>query len=157
MKNIPTCILLIAATFAAAPRAAHACTCAVSSLEQQLAYADYVFAGTVADVDTIAGTTSLSAFLAATIEVEQVWKGDVPAVFEVWTLQSSAACGYNDPWARFEIGEKFVLYALEPTEHMPQVWTHLCTRNSKYADAAEDLALLGPGNAPLPTEKKGRS
>ncbi len=133
-------------------RDARACTCVAVTLEQQLEYADYAFAGLVLDVDTVRSNSSLKAFLIATIQVEEVWKGDVPATFEVWTRSRSASCGYNDPWARFEVGEKFVLYAFGPSEDIDHVSTHLCTRNAKYADAGEDLERLGKGTAPLPTE-----
>ncbi len=151
MKTAIASVLLLAG-LSLLVRDAQACSCASVSLEEQLEYADYAFAGIVLDVDTIHSNSSLNAFLVATIKVEEVWKGDVPAEFEVWTRTSSASCGYNDPWARFEIGEKFVLYALDPSGDIGHVWTHLCTRNAKYADAAEDLALLGKGSTPLPAE-----
>jgi hypothetical protein len=144
--------IIIVASLNVLARDAQACSCAAITLEQQLAYADYAFAGMVVDVDTIHSNSSLSAFLIATIAVEKVWKGDVPAQFKVWTRSSSASCGYNDPWARFEIGEKFVLYASDPSDGISGVYTNLCTRNAKYADAAEDLVRLGKASNPLPLD-----
>lgn len=153
MKRATANTMLLAALLMLTPRDAHACTCAGVTLKQQLEYADYAFAGLVVDVDTIHSKSSLDAFLIAIIQVEEVWKGDVPATFEVWTRTRSASCGYNDPWARFEIGERFVLYAFEPSEDIGHAYTHLCTRNAKYADAGEDLERLGKGSTPLPTER----
>jgi hypothetical protein len=152
MKTAITSIIIIVASLSVLASDAQACSCAVITLEQQLAYADYAFAGTVVDVDTIYSNSSLSAFLIATVAVEEVWKGDVPAQFKVWTRSSSASCGYNDPWARFEIGEKFVLYANEPSDDIEHVYTTLCTRNATYADAGEDLVRLGKASTPLPVD-----
>ena len=128
-------------------REAYACSCAGSTIEQQIESADYAFAGLVVDVDTVDNL-----FLMATIQVEKVWKGAVTQQFEVWTHIRSASCGFSDPWARFEIGETFVLYAYEPDDWIDRVYTHLCTRNKKYAEAREDLAVLGGGQAPVAVE-----
>ncbi len=152
MKTAIASVLLVVGLNLLFPGQARACTCMTITLDQQLEFADYAFAGVVLDVDTVHSNSSLNAFLIATIRVEEVWKGDVPATFEVWTRSSSASCGYNDPWARFEVGEKFVLYAFGPSEDIGYVSTSLCTRNAKYADAAEDLERLGKGTTPLPSE-----
>lgn len=143
-------MLLVSLTLPA--REARACSCLSVSLERQLEFAAYAFAGTVVDVDTIRSNESFSAFLVATIAVDRVWKGQVTREFEVWTRSSSASCGYNDPWARFEIGVKFLLYAFEPSADVGHVYTHLCTRNAKYDDAREDLKRLGPGSRPVKIE-----
>jgi len=147
MRNPTACILLLAALLAPAPRDARACSCIATSLGQQLEFADYAFAGTVLDLDTMNGT-SPEAYLVATIAVDQVWKGDVTAEFKVGTPLSSAACGYT----QFKVGEKFVLYAYGPSDEAGHARTSSCGRNMKYSNAGEDLARLGPGADPVPAE-----
>lgn len=152
MRLSTTSFLILTGFLALSPVEGRACTCAAIPLEQQLAFADYAFAGTVVDVDTVDSNYSMGAYLIATIAVNKVWKGDVGAEFEVWTRQSSASCGYNDPWARFEIGEMFVLYAYDPSDFDDHITTNLCARNKKYSDAGADLDRLGPGSAPQPVD-----
>ena len=153
MKNATAFILLLAALLAPPPRDARACSCIATSLGQQLEYADYAFAGTVLDVVMINGT-SPDAYLVATIAVDQVWKGDVTATFQVRTPRSSASCGYT----QFKVGERFVLFAYEVSDEAGQAGhaglarTYSCGRNMKYSHAGEDLDKLGPGADPLPAE-----
>jgi hypothetical protein len=139
-------LLLLAVSGLGSPSGAVACTCARSPIDRQVDSADYVFTGLVVDVDTV------GALLMATIRVDEVWKGDVTQRFEVWTRWSSAGCGYNDPWARFEIGERFLLFAYDPAYDMEEIFTYLCTRNAKVANATADLAFLGRGTEPLDME-----
>ncbi len=137
------CSFVFLTCLASTAREAQACTCALSTLDQQLESADYAFAGTVLEIATVKDTSTSRSFLSATIAVEKVWKGNVPAEFEVWTWMSSASCGYG-----FEIGSKFVLYAFEPYNTINHVYTHICTRNKRYEQAAKDLSKLGPGFPP---------
>lgn len=140
-------LLLLAASGLGSASEAVACTCARPSIGEQVASADYVFTGLVVDVDTVGG------LLMATFRVDEVWKGDVTHRFEVWTRRSSSSCGYNDPWARFEIGERFLLFAFDPAYDMEEIYTHLCTRNAMVENATTDLAALGQGMVPLDVEE----
>lgn len=139
-------LLLLAAAGLSSPPESVACSCASPSIGQQVESADYVFTGLVVDVDTLSG------YLRATIRVDEVWKGDVTQRFEVLTRSSGASCGYNDPWKRFELGERFLLFAFDPAYGMEEIYTILCTRNAKVEYASADLAFLGQGTVPLEME-----
>jgi hypothetical protein len=128
---------------------ARACSCQHVPVQQHVDWAHYVFAGTVVAVDTV------GRFVAATIEVDEVWKGAVPRRFEVWTGHRYGSCDYDE----FEVGSQLVLFAFDPVEGMGldigQIYTHLCAGNRKYAEAADELAVLGPGAAPVAVEPAG--
>lgn len=122
-------------------RNAAACSCAVSSLSMQVAWADYVFTGRVVAVDT------LEYELVARLVTDEVFKGAVEPEFSVATSRSSAACGYNDPWARFEVGEDFLLFAYAPRDEATLAFTTLCSRNTRVGQASADLNALRSANA----------
>jgi len=155
--KIAACLpaLFAGLTLSTAPiQDARACTCLGGTVDQYLENADYAFAGTVVDVDTIEANNSLAAFLIAQVAVAEIWKGEVPANFELRTRTRSASCGYNDPWARFEIGQKFVFFAHAPNEDIGHVYTTLCSGNRKYEEASEHLERLGPGSSPVGVEEE---
>jgi len=127
------------------PQHASACSCSSNlTLDIQLRLADYAFAGVVVSVDTVSTRDHK-----ANVSVETVWKGDVTSAFAVWTRSIETSCGYS-----FEVGEKYVLYAFNPSDYLDQIYTHICTRNEKYSDAAEDVAQLGPGTVPVATQEE---
>jgi hypothetical protein len=74
------------------------------------------------------------------VAVSAVWKGNLETTTSVYTAFTCCVCGYP-----FEIGETYLIYADVTGDHLH---TSVCTRTAKLADAAEDLAFLGPGTPP---------
>lgn len=132
-------LLVVMLAFFVPAQHASACSCSTLTVERQLQVADYAFSGTVIRVDTVDVR-----YHTAIVSVDTVWKGDVTTEFEVWTRSVSSSCGYH-----FEIGARYVVYAYDPSSYLDQVYTHICTRTDKYADAADDVAQLGPGTVPV--------
>lgn len=135
--------LILALTVAVlTPRALLACTCVQQTVEQQLFGAAYAFAGLVTDVDQSGN------YVVATVQVYRVWKGELSATVRVRTHVHGPTCGFNEPGRRFERGELMLLYAYAPDAPGGDIHTNLCSRSRLLADAAEDLAVLGPGRPP---------
>ena len=80
--------------------------------------------------------------LRVTIEVSEVWKGDVTANTEVYTASECCVCGFP-----FELGKEYLIYAYRGSSG--QLAVSLCSRTRALSDAAEDIAALGPGAAPV--------
>ncbi len=126
---------LVMLVWAVQPRCAWACSCIPpGSPTQERDRSTAVFAGRVTDVSTPASNVAI------TVAVHEVWKGDVGSSVEITTPRDSAACGYQ-----FVAGEEYVIYA---SESEGQLETTLCSRTQPLADAADDLAALGDGQAP---------
>jgi hypothetical protein len=100
-------ILIVAFALAGGPRPAAACTCAPGAPDSYASRATMVFTGVV---------TSVSGFprglvcrsdspVAATFDVETVYKGDVPRTITVHTVVSGASCGYT-----FEVGKRYTVF-----------------------------------------------
>jgi hypothetical protein len=134
--------ILAALTFGAAviahpPGQAYACSCVQPGPPAEAAaQSEAVFLGTVA------GTTPQANGVLVTFDVESVWKGPNGPQLTLGTAGSSASCGYE-----FVPGEKYIVYA---SAQEGQLATGLCTRTALAADAADDLAALGEGQAPNP-------
>lgn len=116
---------------AASPQQAHACSCMMSSPEQNFAQADAAFLGTVSSV------TKNGMNVTVTFDVERQWKGiDLleSSTVKVRTADNSAACGVELTKAT-----SYVVYAFESDGVLT---TNLCsgTAAEEYADA--DLKYL---------------
>jgi hypothetical protein len=133
--------VLLAALLAPATRLAYACSCAEPDPPQlALDKAAAVFAGQVRRVDLTAGTLiSSNDPVTVGFDVRQVWKGPVAATLAAQTARSDASCGYS-----FMAGQAYLIYA-SGSESNLQVT--LCSRTRPLGNAAEDLAVLGPGQA----------
>jgi len=137
-------VLLLTALLLAAPAPAYACSCVEGTPPgQALDRSAAVFAGTVLDVDTPALSLLGNSLrpVRVTFQVNQVWKGEVAERIVIRTAQDSAACGYN-----FSAGTAYLVYAHQSEDGLA---TGLCERTTELANAGEDLAVLGLGEAPL--------
>ncbi|HUO85983.1 MAG TPA: hypothetical protein VM617_01225 [Thermoanaerobaculia bacterium] len=127
----------------AAP-AALACSCTQPAEPRtEMEHADAVFSGRVTALEPLADRGFRR--LAVRFALAAVWKG-LPEgeVVTVTTAADGAACGYS-----FEEGGDYLVYAYgEPGE----LTTGLCTRNTRLADAEEDLAELGPAQREIAAE-----
>ena len=126
-------------------RPALACSCApppppAEAAEQH----DAVFAGAV--TDTRLEGREVDGDQIASIEVAEVYAGDVAEVVEVSTAATGAMCGYG-----FEAGTEVLVYASQRVDG--SLSTDLCTRTTTLDRAEEDLAALGDGSAPQAGEQ----
>jgi len=112
------CAALLLATDA---RCARACSCAPpgSPAEERDGRAA-VFAGRVTDV-SIPDQNSYTLFrsVAATVAVNEVWKGDVGSSIVIGTSREEASCGF-----KFDGGQEYLIYAFE---YEGQLVTSICT------------------------------
>lgn len=76
------------------------------------------------------------------LEVLRVWKGELGPTATLSTRASGAACGRT-----LIIGKVYLLYAGKRDDG--ELTDSLCSRTRLASTADEDLAVLGPGNAPL--------
>lgn len=76
------------------------------------------------------------------LEVLRVWKGELGPTVQLSTRASGAACGRS-----LVVGKVYVLYASKREDG--ELTDSMCSRTRLASTADEDLAALGPGNAPL--------
>jgi hypothetical protein len=128
---------------------AQACSCAVLSPAEHLKNADAVFVGTV--VEKMKGEQPSDGALVGagrvvyTVEVDTVYKGEVPAVQQVVSNGNSAACGISLP-----VGEPVVVFGTdsgdqEAAQQNGQLFTHLCSGTGRGTAPAE----FGAGEPPI--------
>ena len=136
----------------AAPAAA--CSCAVSTPEEAFDAADFVFSGTVTGVDRTSWPLGCTRTMSSedpvyvTMDVMEVWKGQVGAETVVVTATSGASCGYD-----FEAYPAHLVYARE----VDGEWqVSLCSGTSPLDQANEALDSLGPGSPPSASLSTGR-
>ncbi|MDZ4698636.1 MAG: hypothetical protein SH809_02925 [Rhodothermales bacterium] len=127
---------MLAVLFLLAPKAAHACDCLIpDSPTVERDQADAVFAGRVLSV------TRFDDRNAVVIDVSKGWKGDTEERMIIWTTTNGgAACGYH-----FERDTSYLIYAHGTQGYGLNV--SICSRTRALADADEDLAALGAGEA----------
>jgi hypothetical protein len=135
----------------ALPQTCFACSClAPPPPAEAAADAAAVFQGEVIKVEQVRGSTG-AAHRRVTLRVSTVWKGNVTAETLAYTANDSAACGID-----FQQGTEYVIYAsvANGTEFSGtpanSLVTGLCDRTRPVAEAADDLAALGPGQPPMP-------
>lgn len=75
------------------------------------------------------------------LEVLRVWKGEVGSSAELGTRASGSACERN-----LAVGKVYVVYAGRDAEG--ELTDNRCSRTRLASTADEDLAVLGPGEAP---------
>jgi hypothetical protein len=76
------------------------------------------------------------------LEVLRVWKGELGPSAQLSTRASGAACGLS-----LTIGKVYIIYASKRDDG--ELTGGLCSRTRLASTADEDLAVLGPGTAPL--------
>jgi hypothetical protein len=130
-------IFLVAALTAAWPAAASACSCMFSDLQARVEMVDFVLAGAVTGVRTVA--FGFGSDVEATIRVDRVFKGSVPRRIRVRTAAQSSACG--EPLLR-EKGEQLLLFVSR--DEAGDLHTNLCMGNRRLAEADFELAYLEP-------------
>ena len=126
------------------PETGNACDCdlprADRSLRQQVREARKnaraVFTGTVLEI------TKLPNDLKVTVKfkVRESWKGVRSAEARVFTGQGGGDCGY-----KFEKGKEYLVYAYKRSDSGLE--TNICQRTALLTEAAEDLKVLGKGEA----------
>lgn len=143
--------ILILAILILSSASALACSCLITTVQEQIGRSPAIFAGTVVSYDTIGFVRSTADPARVVFNVSKVWKGEVHEYTEVQTAVSGASCGYE-----FEEGEEYLVYASEgdPITGADGLSVGLCSRTAKLADAQEDLQVLGGGRPPLPGERK---
>ena len=121
------------------PKIGYACSCAgPNTVQQELQKKTAVFTGKAVSVKVNEGLFRSSADpVQVTLEVDQVWKGQVGKKQIVYTARDGASCGF-----KFESGHEYVVYAYSNNDRLE---TNMCDRTKLLASAAEDLNLLGEG------------
>lgn len=122
----------LALTFA---QPAFATSCAEPRFATSLNSATFVFLGR-ATVESDAGMSVVR------LDVDQVWKGDVPASVRV------TAGGIKG--ASFTTGEHYLVFATQP-EGETELFAHLCGGTSRADRVRDWITQLGPGRAPSGT------
>ena len=107
------------------------CSCMEPPLPEE-AYndADVVFSGEVTDIVL----NESGSYYEVTLQIIDVWKGEVQEETTILTETNSAACGYN-----FQINSVYLVYAYN---YESEVYTNICTRTNLLDYAAEDLEFL---------------
>jgi hypothetical protein len=136
----------------ALPQTCFACSCiAPPPPTEAAADAVAVFQGEVIRVEQVRGATGAE-HRRVTLRVSKVWKGTITAETIVYTGSGDANCGIA-----FQQGTEYVIYA--NASNGTDFWgtpanslvTGLCDRTRPVAEAADDLAALGPGQPPTPS------
>lgn len=124
----------------ASPERAAACSCAYpADAVTELKNADAVFSGTVTAVTRPWIVRSSLQPVHATIAVDRFWKGSGRPAVTVATANATASCGFP-----FESGKQYLVFARGDSGTLTAT---ICSRSKLLADAADDLAALGPGTA----------
>ena len=79
--------------------------------------------------------------LQVTLEVMEVWKGDIAVRTDVYTANECCVCGFP-----FELGKEYLIYAGRASSG--HLGVSLCSRTRELSRAADDVTALGPGAAP---------
>lgn len=132
---------------------ASACSCAISSTEEKVGFADLVGEGTVIAVDAPSDVVSSTDGTVFTIELDRIWKGEATSIVEVQSPTSSASCGLDG----LSEGMEIVLFAGH-TDIMgtptPDQWqANLCGGTGPVDEqvSAELDQLLGAARMPEPS------
>jgi|SRR6266496_3849172 len=120
-----------------------ACTCDLPNPHQTVAQqvrqaradARAVFSGRVLRI------TKAAYFLKVEFSVETVWKGSLPSKVVISTGRGGGDCGY-----RFEVGERYLVYATGANN--VRLGTNICQRTASFTASAADLAELGKPKRP---------
>ena len=122
---------------------ATACSCVALTPAQAFERADTVFVGKVVSFKVRSGLLGQSSVdpASAQFAVEEVWKGPRQETLTIRTVRSEGSCGFN-----FRDGLTYLVYARDGQ-------TGLCDRTALAIHAVEDLAALGDGWKPEPSDE----
>lgn len=133
---------LLALTVWALPHAARACSCLLPPAPSvAVERADAVFEARVENHTTEIASSSGAGLVRYDLEVLRQWKGELKPAAQLISRTSSAACG-----RALTVGKVYLIYASKQDDG--QLTDNLCSRTRLASTADEDLAALGPGNAP---------
>ena len=123
------------------PERSYACSCAdPGSPSWALAESAAVFMGravSVREFERADGMVSSTDPTTVEFDVSTVWKGSNSPTRRLTTRQSEVSCGFT-----FVEGVEYVVYSHDSRT------VGLCSRTRPLSRAAQDLAALGPGQAP---------
>lgn len=126
----------------ALPHAVRACSCmAPPAPAVAVERADAVFEARVESVRALPGGRDGVSVVRYELEVLRVWKGEVSSSAELGTRASGSACERN-----LAVGKVYVIYAGRDDDG--ELTDNRCSRTRLASTADEDLAVLGPGDAP---------
>ncbi len=137
--------MLMSGTFTLlAASSGHACTC-MQQPEAQAAMTEAVavFSGVVESVAQEGADSIVS------LQVSGAWKGAESSSMAIRTVSDPEACGFD-----FKVGGAYLVYAYPGTPAQGgALATTSCTRTCPMAEAAGDLAELGPASPPTSSEE----
>jgi len=141
-------LLLVGWGLASGPTPAHACSCVeIPSPEIALQRSAAVFAGEVLSVrqkgPNLFGGGYAEHPIRVTFRVTETWKGVEADRLTVHTSMST--CGFD-----FDEGRQYLVYAYESPQGLA---TGICTRTADLAKASDDMAALGNGKVPSPSQE----
>ena len=119
-----------------------ACTCVPpSDFYSEYINSDAILLGEVIEISSAAPERPSDLWV--TFRVESHWKGDLPAVTQLITANSSASCGYY-----FVVGTRYLVYANLGADLVLRA--SLCSRTHVALPGDPDLVLLDAGPTPPP-------
>lgn len=130
----PVAVLIAVAT------PAHACSCVPGQISDQVRSADGVFTGSLVEAPDAGEPAAVR--VRFIVDVDRVFKGDVPGQVEVITARSSASCGI-DPLP----GEDETWLWFVTTNETGDYAAYLCGGSGPAADKrmAQVVEVTGPG------------
>lgn len=146
-------LLLLVSLYAIQPSDVFACSCAgppevAESLERSAA----IFAGKVTRIAGPAQKLVMSSAdpVHVTLEVTEIWKGELNPVAELTTAMSSASCGYD----QFAVGSEYLVFASAESGRLA---TGLCDGTKLLTAAGKELSELGAGYPPKAASAPGET
>jgi hypothetical protein len=141
-------LLLGGLMFGFEPAPAYACSCVDRpSPAIALQKSAVVFAGEVLSIRkkglNLFGAEYDEHPIRVAFRVTEIWKGADADRLTVRTSMST--CGFD-----FDVGRQYLVYAYESPEGLA---TGICTRTADLAKASDDLAALGKGKVPSPSQE----
>lgn len=134
----------------ATPEIVRACSCLVSTPEENMGRADAVFEGRVVAVAREGGPSEVQGggTNEVRLRVVRYWKGELGETVVIRTAENSAACGYP-----FSAGTSYLVYANRTEKGLE---TGLCSGTLLITEAQELLPRMGAGITPVDTSAGGQ-
>lgn len=148
-----SCLLLLVSLYTIQPSNVFACSCAgPPEVSESLERSAAIFAGKVTQ---IAGPPRKQVMSSAdpvrvTLEVTEIWKGELNPVTELTTAMSSASCGYD----QFAVGSEYLVFA---SAESGRLTTGLCDGTKPLTAAGKELSELGAGYPPKAAPPPGET